>query len=233
MNSVQRDLRKIANRQRAKASAWFFKTGRGQYGFGDKFIGVSVPEQRIIARKYKDASFDDIKILIISPVHEDRLVALIILVAQFKKGDFITRDKIFEFYFLHSRFVNNWDLVDISAPTIVGEFLLDKKITLLLTLAKSQKLWEKRIAIIATLAFIRNQEEKPTFLVADILLDDRQDLIQKAVGWMLREVGKNISPAIEEEYLKSRYKRMGRTALRYAIEHFEETKRKKYLLGKI
>lgn len=233
MNTIQRDLRKKANPERAKASARFFKTGKGQYGFGDKFIGVSVPEQRVIAKKYIDVGFDELETLITSPVHEDRLVALIMLVEKYKKGDSLLRDKIFEFYFLHSRFVNNWDLVDTSAPILVGEFLLDKKITLLLTLAKSQKLWEKRIAIIATFAFIRAKQEKPSFLIADILLDDKEDLIQKAVGWTLREVGKNISQEVEEEYLKSRYKKMGRTALRYAIEHFDEAKRKKYLLGKI
>jgi len=243
LSELQKDLRKVASSEKAKKSEWFFKTGEGQYGYGDKFIGVTMPEQRVIAKKYLDLNLSDLEKLLKSKIHEERSVALIILVRQFEKEEKIAtssspprndrREQIFEFYLSHSRYVNNWDLVDGSASQIVGTYLLDKKITLLLMYAKSEDLWRKRIAIIATFAFIHQKNPKPTFQVADLLLDDSTDLIQKAVGWMLREVGKRIGQEIEEGYLKTRYKKMGRTALRYAIEHFDREKRQKYLTGKI
>lgn len=233
VGQLKKDLRTISSPEKAKESSRFFKTQKGQYGFGDKFLGVTMPMQRAIAKKFKDLGFEEIEILLGSEFHEERSVALIILVQQYIHGDDNAKKNIFDFYIKHIKSVNNWDLVDGSASNIIGNYILDKKITLLLAYAKNQDLWIRRIAIIATFAFTYNGNSKPTFLVADLLLDDREDLIQKAVGWMLRETGKRISKDELEAYLKPRYKKMGRTALRYAIEHFDTVKRKKYLQGVI
>ena len=233
LTNLLSELRKVSSSEKAKKNAWFFKTEKGQYGYGDKFIGVTMPEQRVVAKKYQDLTLNDLEKLLASPIHEERSVALIILSKQFEKGDDKKRDEIFEFYVSHSRHINNWDLVDGSAPRIVGEYLLDKKITLLIMYAKSGDLWEKRISIISTFAFINKGRTKETYQIADLLLDEKHDLLQKAVGWMLRETGKRISKKNLENYLKTRYKKMGRTALQYTIEHFPKEERQKYLKGLI
>ena len=232
LTDIRKDLRAAATPQRAEASARFFKTGPGEYGEGDKFIGVSVPDQRKIAKKYKDISLNEAEELLGSPVHEERLVALFVLVGIFQKGSEADKQNIFDFYLKNASKVNNWDLVDSSAPYL-GQYLLDRDRSILTKLAKSDNLWERRIAIMTSFAFIMHGESKTTFEIADILLNDPHDLIQKAVGWMLREVGKRVSQAEEEAFLASRYKSMPRTMLRYAIERFDEPLRKAYLEGSI
>ncbi|MCZ7610734.1 MAG: DNA alkylation repair protein [Ignavibacterium sp.] len=210
----------------------FFKTGKGEYGEGDVFYGIKVPVLRSIAKQFRDLSLSDLKLLISSKVHEERLIAAFILVDQFNKGDEKKRKLIFNFYIKNRQGINNWDLVDLSAPQIIGEYLLDKEKDLLYKFAHSNKLWEKRIAVLSTFTFIRNHFFEDTLNICEILLNDKHDLIHKATGWMLREVGKR-DLAAEEEFLQKHYKIMPRTMLRYAIEKFHEVKRKAYLEGKI
>lgn len=210
----------------------FFKTGKGEYGEGDKFYGIKVPIQRRIAKQFEDLSLDEIQILLGSPIHEERLIALLILVEQFSKCEESERDKIFNFYIQNRKGINNWDLVDLTAPKIVGEYLIDKEKDLLYKFAHSKILWEKRITIISTFTFIKSSKFSDTFKLSVILLNDQHDLIHKAVGWMLREIGKRNLKA-EEEFLAKHYNAMPRTMLRYAIEKFPEKKRRKYLEGKI
>ncbi len=228
-------LRKTAIPEKAKASAWFFKTGPGQYGEGDQFIGISVPEQRKVARTFKDLPLTQVERLLKSPIHEERLVALFILVAQFqsasRRSDEKTKKEIYSFYLANTAQVNNWDLVDSSAGYIVGTYLLDKPRDILYKLAVSKSLWERRIAAISTLAFIMEGEAADTLKIAEILLSDKEDLMHKAVGWMLREVGKRVSREELVKFLKKNYQKMPRTTLRYAIEHFPDQQRKKFLLG--
>jgi 3-methyladenine DNA glycosylase AlkD len=234
LSSLREEIKKAGSPDRAKVSTWFFKTGPGQYGEGDMFVGITVPEMRKIAIKFQELSLPDTSSLIKSKIHEERLIALLILVSKFTKGDEKSREAIYTFYLSHTEHINNWDLVDLSADKIVGEYLKTHDRSVLQKLAKSESLWERRIAIIATFQFIKDLKKyEDTFIVADILLQDKHDLIQKAVGWMLREVGKRISEKVEEDFLKARYKTMPRTALRYAIERFPIEKRKKYLLGEI
>lgn len=234
LNNVKNDIKQLANPQKAKASSWFFKTKEGEYGYGDRFIGITVPEQRTIARKYKDLSLTDIERLLHSEIHEERLIALFILVFQFAKAGVKERERLFAFYIKNVAYINNWDLVDSSAAQIVGEYLFVKQdIALLERLAKSEIIWERRIAMVATNAFIKKGESQPTCKIAGLLLHDKHDLIHKAVGWMLREVGGRCSIKIEEEFLQKNYKSMPRTMLRYAIEKFPEEKRKAYLHGTI
>lgn len=232
LNKLLKELKKASNPVRAKASMWFFKTGKGQYGEGDVFVGLSVPQQRIIAKKYSRLPLQDIQKLLESKIHEHRLIGLIILVNQFQKSDEAVRNKIFNFYLKNARRVNNWDLVDSSAPYIVGEHLFDKNKSILYKLAQSENLWEKRISILATFAFIKRNQFFYALKISSMLLADKHDLIHKAVGWMLREVGKRDIIA-EEEFLKKYYKIMPRTTLRYAIEKFPKLKQKQYLHGKI
>jgi 3-methyladenine DNA glycosylase AlkD len=221
-----------ANKEYAKTMQWFFKTGPGEYGEGDKFVGIKVPVQRKIAEEFNSLSFDDIRQLLKSRIHEERLIGLLILVHKYQKADEKGKELIFKFYIDNRKGINNWDLVDLSAPKIIGEHLLERDKALLYKYAKSKKLWERRIAVLSTLTFINNEKFKPTFNIADILLQDKEDLIHKAVGWMLREVGKK-DLVTEERFLKTRYKKMPRTMLRYAIEKFPESKRIKYLKAKI
>jgi len=216
----------------SKTMQWFFKTGKGEYGEGDIFAGLKVPTQRKLAREFRDLSLTDLKILLNSPVHEERLISLFILVDKYAISDEQGKESIFSFYLKNRRGINNWDLVDLSAPKIIGKHLLNKDKSLLFKFALSKNLWERRIAILSTYEFIRNDNFDTTFKTAEILLQDNHDLIHKAVGWMLREVGKRDLQA-EENFLKIYYKKMPRTMLRYAIEKFPETKRKKYLQGKI
>ncbi len=227
---VSSELKKIATPKKAKSSAWFFKSGPGQYGEGDLFIGVTVPEQRVVARKFKDLPLAEVKKLLHSKIHEERLTALIILVAQFSRAYEPKRREIFGFYLENLDWVNNWDLVDSSAHLIVGPMISDTK--LLEKLARSQNLWHRRVAVLSTFHFIRLGDPKPALKITEILIDDSHDLIQKAVGWMLREVG-NRDIEVEEDFLRNHYKTMPRTMLRYAIEKFPEPKRKAYLKGTI
>jgi len=230
---VSLSIQQIQNPQKAAILQRFFKTGKGEYAEGDIFSGLTVPQSRVIAKKYKDLELSEIENLLHSKIHEERLIALLILIEHFKKNKHEQKE-IFEMYLQNTKYINNWDLVDLSAPNVVGMYLADKKRNVLYELAKSHNLWEKRISILSTLAFIvKKNEYVDTFKISDILLRDEHDLIHKAVGWMLREVGKRISQEKEEEFLKTRYKIMPRTMLRYAIERFEEGKRKKYLRGEI
>lgn len=226
--TVQSDLQKLASPVKAKSSSWFFKTGKGQYGEGDTFIGITVPEQRIVAKKYKDLPLSDIEKLLKSHIHEHRLTGLMILAYAFEKADVAKRKQIYNFYLAHATCANNWDLVDSSAH-IVGMYLLDRKDRkILVTLARSKNLWERRIAIVATHVFIKQKDFVMTFHIADMLMKDTHDLIHKAVGWMLREAGKRDQES-EEIFLEKYHKTMPRTMLRYAIERFSESKRRHFM----
>jgi len=229
LKNLRKELRNKASLKKAKTLQGFFKTGVGQYGEGDIFLGVTVPDSRKIAVKYKELSFPEVAGLLKSKIHEERLTALLILVHNFKEGGESEKERIFNFYVKNTRFVNNWDLVDLSADKIVGAYLLDRKDKgILYKLANSENLWERRIAIVATFNFIKNGETKDTLKISKLLLGDGHDLIHKAVGWMLREIGKR-SLEDEERFLRKHYKKMPRTMLRYAIERFSEEKRRIYL----
>ena len=215
-------LRNLADPVRAKNLARFFKTGEGEYGEGDKFLGITVPQIRAVVKQNKDA---DVSVLIKSRYHEERLCALLILVEQFKND----QDRVYKFYLANTKYVNNWDLVDLTAPKIVGGYLVSRDKKILYKLARSENLWERRIAILSTFAFIARGESKEALKISEMLLGDSHDLIHKAVGWALREVGKRCGQKIEEEFLQKHYAKIPRTALRYAIERFGEKLRKSYL----
>jgi len=225
IKEIQNEIRSLADPKRAKTSLWFFKTGPGQYGEGDKFLGLTTPQMRVISKKYKDLLLVDIQQLIKSPFHEERSIAIQILVLQYPKNS----QTIYNFYLKNTKYINNWDLVDISAPKIVGEYLSDKNPKILFDLAKSESLWERRIAIISTFAFIYQGQPDLTLKISRNLLNDRHDLIHKAVGWMLREVGKRCSEKSLTDFLDLYCLSMPRTMLRYAIERLPEKKRKYYL----
>jgi 3-methyladenine DNA glycosylase AlkD len=238
IDELRKEIKQFEDKEKAKFLTRFFKTGEGEYGFGDIFYGINVPVSRKIAQRYRQISIADIKILLHSPVHEERLIAVFILVLQFTKASKHGKKEIYDFYLSNTRYINNWDIVDSSADKIVGKYLWeygDKEYALevLQKLALSDDLWEKRIAIMSTFAFIKHNDPELTFIIAKLLLHDKHDLIHKAVGWMLREVGKRVSREEEESFLKSTYKSMPRTMLRYAIEHFPQEKRQQYLLGKV
>lgn len=223
------ELNKYASTERALSSQRFFKTGKGEYGEGDVFIGLTVPQIRSVAKQFAHLHLDEIKDHLHSKVHEERLAALIILVNQYKKGH---KKEIADFYLRNTTQINNWDLVDLSASTILGDYLIDKDKTLLYNLAKSNNLWERRIATISTLAFIRKGKFDEAFKIVEILMNDKHDLIHKARGWMLREIGKKNERYLET-FLAMHYTKMPRTMLRYAIERFSKERRKMYLEGKI
>jgi 3-methyladenine DNA glycosylase AlkD len=227
---LQRELARASDPRSARGLAVFFKTGKGEYGEGDEFCGITVPVLRKIAKRYLHLRLADVKKLLRSRVHEHRFTALEILVFQFEAGDESAKEKLFNFYLKHTRYINNWDLVDTSAPYIVGEHLATQPRKVLYQLAKSPNIWERRIAIVATAAFIKRGDLKDTFGIAAILLKDKHDLIHKAVGWMLREAGKRSAPAMLN-FLAQNYAGMPRTALRYAIERLPEPKRKAILKG--
>lgn len=227
--TVTSELKQAANKQKAENLSRFFITAKGQYGEGDVFWGINVPTQHIIAKRYINLPIKEIQELIESPVHECRLTGLLILVNKFKKADENLRKDLHAFYLKHSKKVNNWDLVDSSAEELVGEYLLDKDTAVLQKYAHSDNLWQRRIAIIATYAFIKKGYFDETIKIATILLHDEHDLIHKAVGWMLREIGKrNVIVLIE--FLNKHSMSMPRTMLRYAIEKLDEPIRKSYLL---
>jgi 3-methyladenine DNA glycosylase AlkD len=227
LTDLKRELADAADPERARNLAWFFKTGKGQYGHGDRFIGLTVPAVRRIAHRYVHLPLTDVATLLASPIHEHRFAALEILVAQYERGN---EQGVFDFYLKHTKFVNNWDLVDTSAPYIVGQHLLKRPRKLLYRLAKSRNLWERRIAIVSTMMFIRAGELEDTFAIAKLLLPDDHDLIHKAVGWMLRETGKQ-SKLDLLRFLKANYAALPRTTLRYAIERFPAAERKRLLAG--
>ncbi|MFA6553800.1 MAG: DNA alkylation repair protein [Patescibacteria group bacterium] len=230
LSQLQSELRSLGSPQKAKLLQRFFKTGPGEYGEGEVFLGITVPVSRHLAIKYKNLSWPEIATLISSKNHEARLVALLILVHNFKKGNEVEREKIFTFYLRQTRYINNWDLVDLSAHQIVGGFLLNRPRGILFTLAQSASLWERRIAMMATFQFIYHGQSEDTLKIARILLNDKHDLIHKVVGWMLREVGKRVSLETERKFLNAHASHMPRTMLRYAIERLPESERNKYLL---
>ncbi|TSC76012.1 MAG: putative DNA alkylation repair enzyme [Parcubacteria group bacterium Gr01-1014_31] len=228
--ALRRRLRQQASGAKAKVLQRFFRTGPGEYGEGDIFLGVTVPQTRAVARQFTDLALADVARLLSSAIHEERLCALLILVHRFQIGDEREQYRVFQFYLRHLRRVNNWDLVDLSAVNIVGAYLVGRPTALLARLAQSRNVWERRVAIVATFAFIRAGRFRPTFTLAQVLMADRHDLIHKAVGWMLREVGKRDAAALES-WLRPRYQKMPRTMLRYAIERFPPPRRRAYLAG--
>lgn len=227
-DSIIFDLKKLENKEKAKIMSGFFKTGKGQYGEGDKFLGITVPDQRRLAKKYTEASLVDVKKLLANKIHECRLIGLLILVEKFGKADESQRKKIVDFYLDNVRYINNWDLVDLSADKILGEFLSDKDTSILKKFAVSENLWQRRIAIVSTFALIKQNKFGDTLKISKILISDKQDLIHKAVGWMLREVGKR-NKKTELDFLKQNYSKMPRTMLRYSIERFSESEKKFFM----
>ncbi|OGP84320.1 MAG: DNA alkylation repair protein [Deltaproteobacteria bacterium RBG_16_54_11] len=228
---IRARLRKLGTKERAKVSRRFFKTGPGEYGEGDIFLGVTVPELRQLAASYQAITLREVTQLLRSTIHEERLLALLILCRTYAGGDESAKKTIYELYLRNSQFVNNWDLVDASAEHIVGAFLVGKSKRPLYALARSSDLWERRIAIMATFHFIKRGAFAETIKIARILLSDEEDLIHKAVGWMLREVGKRRLETAER-FLRKHCTTMPRTMLRYAIERFPEPKRQRYLKEK-
>ena len=225
---AQNALREIADPVIAEHSQRFFKTGPGEYGEGDKFLGIRVPNIREVAKRFKELSLDETEQLLQSKYHEERLCALIILSNRSKKADPEEQKVIFDLYLQNTKFVNKWYLVDTSAEDIVGSYLIDKDRSILYELAKSHDLWERRIAIMSTFHFIKNDDFDDALALAEILIKDDHDLIHKAVGWMLREIG-NRDIEKEQNFLDKHVKKMPRTMLRYSIEKFPEVKRQKYL----
>ncbi|NOQ21504.1 MAG: DNA alkylation repair protein [Candidatus Aegiribacteria sp.] len=232
INEVTRELRKFAEPERARVHQRFFKTGRGEYGEGDKFLGIRVPHIRKLVRKFRGLSLADTEKLLHSSWHEERLFALLVMVDSFKRSSDESGENIYDLYMDSTRWINNWDLVDLSAPHIPGGWLYGRDRKPLYEFAESDDLWKKRIAVISTHHFIRKNDFSDTLAISEKLIKDNHDLIHKAVGWMLREVGKR-DLEIEEEFLRKHYMNMPRTMLRYAIEKFPEEKRQKYLKGKI
>ena len=231
--SIKKDFVRLADPGYAQQGQRFFKTGKGEYGYGDKFIGIRMPDLRALAKKYVDLGLVDIGRLIKSKIHEERLAGLLILVNQYKAArEEAQKDKIYNFYTKHFNYINNWDLVDVTCPHIVGPHLMNKNRKVLSEWARSDHLWTKRIAIVSNWWFIRSGDLSSVFKISKILLNDEHDLIHKAVGWMLREAGKQDRKALES-FLKPHYNNMPRTMLRYAIEKFPESKRQKYLKGSV
>lgn len=229
LKELQNELKVKADIEKAAILQRFFKTDPGEYGAGDIFLGITVPELRKLAKKYQDLQLVELETLINSLIHEERLITLLILLNQYKQVEM--RKAIYDFYVANMQYINNWDLVDLSAPHIVGHFLWDKEKMILQKWAQDKNLWKRRIAIVSTFYFIRQNIYQNTLDISAILLNDKEDLIHKAVGWMLREVG-NRDMQIEEKFLKKHYKTMPRTMLRYAIERFPEQKRQAYLREK-
>lgn len=225
---MHRALRAEADRSRVPGLQRFFRTGPGEYGEGDRFIGATVPAIRRLCRRFRNASLAGIDTILQSPIHEARLLALLLLVQAFRAGDDSEKRRIYTLYLSRTRFINSWDLVDSSAPHIVGAWLAQRRRTPLRRLARSKVLWERRIAIVATQYLIRHDSLEDTFALAGLLLDDHHDLIHKAVGWMLREAGDR-DPAALRRFLAARHARMPRTMLRYTIEKFPERERRAYL----
>ncbi len=240
---IKQDLKSKSSVQRKEVNEWFFKTGKGEYGEGDIFLGVSVPDSRKIAKRYfKEIKLSDLQKLLQSEIHEERLCALHMLGYLYEKppltppskgGEY--KKKIFKFYLKNLKYINNWDLVDTSAPRIVGDYLCNfenKNVSILLKLAKSEKLWEKRVAIVSCFYFIKQKSSKEILEIAEIVKNDRHDLLQKALGWMLREVYKNVDGGLVRKFLQENIKTLPRTTLRYAIEKMDIMERKLWLAKK-
>jgi 3-methyladenine DNA glycosylase AlkD len=230
--AIQRELESLGDTSRVAILQRFFKTQPGEYGAGDRFRGIRVPVLRGLAKKYQDLSLAEAGRLLQSAFHEDRLLALLILIRHYERGGQAVRDESHRFYLEHTRLVNNWDLVDVSAPHLLGHYLADRPKDILTRLAASGNLWERRIAIIATLHFIKQNDFDETLRIARLLLGDPEDLIHKAVGWMLREVEKR-QTTVAEAFLQEHYREMPRTMLRYAIERLPEARRQAYLKGTV
>jgi 3-methyladenine DNA glycosylase AlkD len=229
---VCRELKRRAAPQKGKRLARFFKTGPGEYAAGDVFWGVTVPETRAVARQYRELSLAETEKLLRHRVHEVRLCALVLLAERFARSDEREQKRIVRLYLAHTRYINNWDLVDVSAPKILGAWLATRPRQVLRKLARSESLWERRIAILSTFAFIVRGESADALAIAEELLADRHDLIHKAVGWMLREVGKRVSRTAERAFLDRHAAVMPRTMLRYALEHFPSGERQRYLAAR-
>lgn len=228
LSQLIRELRQAADPERAKNLAWFFKTGKGEYGEGDRFLGITVPRLRSISKKYQNLDLEDLQTLLDSEIHEHRLSSLMILRFKYKKSKIKDKKAVVKFYLKNTKKINNWDLVDLSCHHILGNWLLDKDRKILYQLARSKNLWEKRISIITTFAFVDEGQFTDSLKIAEILLNDEHDLIHKAVGWVLRVVGKK-DKKTETDFLDKHYKTMPRTMLRYAIEKFDDMERKYYL----
>jgi 3-methyladenine DNA glycosylase AlkD len=229
---IQSRLEELSDPAQAQFAQRFFRTGPGEYGEGDMFRGIRVPVLRKLSKAFQETPLTEVLGLLGSSFHEDRLLALLLLMHRYALADACERERLFEIYLANTRHINNWDLVDISAPHIPGRFLYEHERTPLYRLVGSPSLWERRIAVIATFYFIRRGEYGETLAISELLLEDREDLIHKASGWMLREVGKRDMEA-EEGFLSEHYRRMPRTMLRYAIERFPEERRLSYLRGEV
>lgn len=228
LKELQKEILKLKNPLKANLLSRYFKTGKGEYGEGDVFLGLTVPQLRDIAKKYSHLKLNNIKNLLKSKFHEFRMTGVFILTYKYKKADIEIKKQIFNFYIRNKKGINNWDLIDLSSPNIVGDYLKDKDKSILYKLLKSENIWDKRIAVLATFGFIKIKNYKDSLKIAEILLNDKHDLIHKAVGWMLREIGKQ-DIKTEELFLKKYYKKMPRTMLRYAIEKFPQSKRNFYM----
>lgn len=231
LENLKKQLRTAANPEKAVFFPRYFKAGPGEYAEGDQFLGVTVPQQRIIAKQFKDLPLTEVEQLIMSPWHEERLTGVFILVGQYQKADEVNKKLIYDFYLAHTKNINNWDLVDSSAGYIVGPWLENRpaKMKVLMKLADSQLLWDRRIAMLATFYYIMQGKADEALIIAEQLLYDNHDLIQKAVGWMLREIGKRVDVALLINFLDKHAATMPRTTLRYAIEHFTPEVRQRYL----
>jgi 3-methyladenine DNA glycosylase AlkD len=227
---LQNNLENLNNPDQAIVLKRFFKTGPGEYGEGDLFRGIKVPQIRILVNKYSMISLQKIEQLLHSQYHEDRLCALLMLVKKMMNADEVMSSAIYDIYMTNTAYINNWDLVDLSAEHIPGAFLFDKSKKPLYIFAKSDVLWERRIALLSTFNYIKKQLFEDSFAIASLLLNDKEDLIHKATGWMLREIGKR-NRILEENFIKTHYSRLHRTTLRYAIEHFPEKQRIIFLKG--
>ncbi len=227
INDVLATIEKLSDVKKALILQKFFKTGKGEYAEGDIFLGIPVPVQRKVAKEYVDLSLFEIEKLLQSSIHEHRLVALLILVSQYERGDFEQKRHLFSFYLEHTSSINNWDLVDLTAPKIVGDFLLHQTREVLYQMVRSRRLWDRRIAVLATFTFIREHQFEDSFWLCEGLLADSHDLIHKACGWMLREIGKRDEKVLEL-FLKKHARVMPRIMLRYAIERMSEKKRKEW-----
>jgi 3-methyladenine DNA glycosylase AlkD len=235
ISEIKKELHSYINKDKVNDYKRFFKTQKGEYGYGDEFLGIKVPDNRTVIKKfYKNITLEQTEKFITSKYHEERLFGLLTLVYKYKQNKITPSEKtkIFIFFIQHIDFINNWDLVDTTVPHIIGNYLFDKNKAPLYQFANSQNLWKKRIAIVSTFEFIKNNHFEDTIKIADILLNDKEDLIQKAVGWMLREIGKRDTQVLED-FLKPRYKNMPRTSLRYSIEKFNKETRNRYLKGEV
>lgn len=232
IKELQKEIIKMKNWEKVKTFRRFFKTQKGEYGHGDNFLGLDMKQQHFLAKKYYHLPLNDLVCLLKSKYHEQRMIALLIMTYKYPKTDELGKKKIFDFYLKHRQAANNWDLIDVTVPKVIGAYLINQDRKILYQFARSHNLWEKRMSILATFAFIKNNDFIDTLKIAKILLNDKHDLIHKAVGWMLREVGKK-NLKVLEQFLEPIYKIMPRTMLRYAIEKFSKEKYKKYLIGEI